>query len=209
MLNKLKLPLFGLTVLLILGLVISLFQAKEPPPLEFDSAMGVPIISPPVPLPEVSLLNQDGQPFTEQQLKGKWNLLFFGYTNCPDICPTTLQTMSLVADELNRDDLNYIFITVDPKRDTVATMKKYVSYFHPDFKGLTGDKAEIDKLTKALGIIYEYDGDIENNDYIVNHYGAILVVDPQARLRAHILPPHPNQKIIDAVETIIDYYGAK
>jgi len=209
MLNKLKLPLIGLAFLLLLGLAISLFQTKEPPPLKFDASMGVPIISPPVPLPEVSLLDQDGQPFSQQQFKGKWSLLFFGYTNCPDICPTALQTLSLVAKELQRSDINYVFVTVDPKRDTAAKLKGYVSFFHPDFKGLTGDKTEIDRLTQALGVIYDYEGDVESNDYIVNHYGAILVVDPQARLRAHILPPHTSKKIIKAVESIIDYYGAK
>lgn len=209
MINKLKLPLIILSILLLSGLAISFFQAKEPPALEFDAAMGVPIMSPPVPLPAVSLLDQNGVAFSKQNMKGKWSLLFFGYTNCPDICPTTLQIMAQVADDLSARDINYAFITVDPKRDDMATVKKYVSFFHPDFIGLTGDKAEIDRLTETLGVIYDYEGDLSSDEYIVNHYGAILVVDPEARLRAHILPPHPNQKVVDAVNGIIDYYGVK
>lgn len=205
--NKFKYPLILLATLLIIGLTIFTFQSREPSPLKFDASMGIPVMSPAIALPQVSLIDQDNQTFTQQNLKGKWSLLFFGYTNCPDICPTTLQTMGQVADKLGDYDINYLFITVDPKRDTVAVIKEYVGFFHADFMGITGDKTEIDRLAETLGIVYNYDGDLNDDQYTVSHYGAILVIDPEARLRAHILPPHPVKKVSTAVETIIEYYG--
>lgn len=133
--------------------------------------------------------------------------MFFGYINCPDVCPTTLMTMNQVAKKLPQESINYVFVTVDPNRDSAEKLKEFVSYFNPDFIALTGKKADIDLLSKKLGVIYDYEGDIEAGSYVVNHYAAILVIDPKGRLRAHILPPHPVDKVVDAVNRIRDYYG--
>ncbi len=141
------------------------------------------------------------------KLKGSWNLMFFGFTNCPDICPTTLMTMKQVAKRLPQQDIRYLFVSLDPKRDTSEKLKDYMDFYNPEFIALNGDKNEIDKLSQATGVIYDFDGDTSGDDYLVNHYAAILVIDPQARLRAHILPPHSVDKVADAIIKLSNHYG--
>ncbi len=187
--------------------------APEPEPLIFDDIRGISIISPPVPLPEFNLLNKENKMVNKDQLTGQWTLAFFGYTHCPDICPGTLNSLSNVAKELRKsnpeDPTQYLFVSLDPARDTPDVIKHYVDYFDPNFEALTGDKSEIDKITERVGVIYDYEYEDERaqGDYVVNHYTAILVFDPQARLRAHILPPHPTDKVSAAFTRIKDYYG--
>lgn len=192
--------------LALLGVAAYLWITREPARLEFDPAAGVSVISPARPLPEVGLQDQHGNTFRSGDLAGNWSLMFFGFTNCPDICPTSLMALKQAAPRLP-DGLNYVFVTLDPQRDDAATIKEYLAFFNEEFIGLTGDQDEIDRLSEAVGVIYDYEGDMQSGDYLVNHYAAILVVDPRARLRAHILPPHPGDKVVDATRRIIDYYG--
>lgn len=199
--------LLAIFILLLTGIFAGLFIEREPAPLEFQPQMGVSIISPAVELPNVTLTDQDGKPFTMDRLKGEWSLLFFGYTHCPDVCPTTLTNMNLVAKQFAAKSMNYLFVSLDPQRDTPAKLKEYVRYFNPDFLAASGDKTEIDRLASATGIIYDFEGDTSSGTYNVNHYAAILVVDPKGRLRAHILPPHPTGKMVSVITKIRDYYG--
>lgn len=205
--KKNRLVTFGFITLLLAGVIAGLFFEREPTPLEFQPQMGVSIISPPITLPAVTLTDQDGQPFNMDGLKGHWSLLFFGFTHCPDVCPTTLTSMNQVAKKLENSGLNYVFVSLDPKRDTPAKLKEYVHYFNPDFIGVTGDKASIDRLAESVGVIYEFEGDTSSDRYNVNHYAAILMIDPKGRLRAHILPPHPTTKMVDVITKIREYYG--
>jgi len=117
--------------------------------LEDNKAISIPLpllstLRPePLPLENFSLTDQHGQPFTLDRLTGKWSFVFFGYTSCPDICPTTLHEMTRIADMLAAENndaaLQFIFVSVDPERDSVALMKDYMDYFNPAFIGLTGD----------------------------------------------------------------------
>lgn len=205
--TKNRLITVALLTLLIAGIGTSFFIEREPTPLEFQPQMGVSIISPPVTLPDVNLVDQDGQPFNTAHLQGGWKLLFFGYTHCPDVCPTTLTNMNQVAKKLENTGLGYVFVSLDPKRDTPEKLKEYVHYFNPGFIGVSGDKSEIDRLAEAVGVIYDIEGDANSDRYNVNHYAAILVIDPKGRLRAHILPPHPTSKMVDVITKIRNYYG--
>ena len=93
------------------------------------------------PLAPFSLVDQDGKAFDVDRLKGRWTFMFFGYTNCPDVCPTTLQTMKdawKLLDKKSLDKTQMVFVSVDADRDPPAVLKKYVNYFHPDFIGVTG-----------------------------------------------------------------------
>ena len=207
---KNKIPyILAASFLGLLALYLLVGKEQEPPPLEFTDLQGVPIFSPSVPVPQVTLTDQNGQPFNTGALKNGWSLMFFGFTNCPDICPTTLNVMAKVKARLNLpavDHTRYYFVTLDPKRDSPEVLKKYVGYFDPGFIGLTGDKEAIDKLSQALGIVYDYEGDIDGDNYTVNHYSAILVIDPKARVRAHILPPHTSGRIEQAYTRIRGHY---
>jgi len=207
MFKKFKTPLIALTLLLAAIVATFLLQPTEQTPFEFEAGMGIPVMSPAIPLPTVTLVDQYNQAFPMINLKGGWNLMFFGFTNCPDICPTTLMTMKQVEKRLSQQNIRYVFVSLDPKRDTSDKLKDYIDFFNPEFIALTGDKNEIDKLSQAMGVIYDFEGDTSTDDYLVNHYSAILVIDPQGRLRAHILPPHSVDKVADAITKLSNYYG--
>ncbi len=198
-------------LLLSISIAAGLFWRGEPAPLEFTDIKGISIISPPVSLPDINLKDHNGKRITLDDFKGHWSMAFFGYTHCPDVCPTSLAVMKRVATKLRKEgqerDTHYLFVSLDPFRDTPEVLKEYITFFDPDFIGITGDKTEIDKLSERVGVIYDYEGDVRDEDFIVNHYAAILIIDPDARLRAHILPPHSVEKVSTAFNRIRDYYG--
>lgn len=144
------------------------------------------------PLRDFQLRDQDNQPFTRERFKGRWSLVFFGYTHCPDICPLTLAEAKGFYNALvgtpYQADTQVVFVSIDPKRDTLAVLKRYVSYFDPVFIGVTGTQAQLDLLTRPLGIYYAYQGD--GDDYAVDHSAVMVLVGPQAKLRAVFSPPH-------------------
>ncbi len=157
------------------------------------------LISPPMLLPQFQLVDHHNQPFTHQQLKQKWHLLFFGYTHCPDICPTTLLTMRSLYQQLEQANLagklNMVFVSVDPKRDTVEQLSQYVPFYHPKFIGVTGDLEQIYQLSRPLGVVVHYrnhkqsQSDDDSDDYLVDHSANLFLIDPQARLYARFAPP--------------------
>ena len=160
-------------------------------------------------LPELTLIDQDAKPFGNQRLKGKWSFMFFGFTRCPDICPDTLSVMQEVWETIGKDyPLQMLFITVDPMQDTPKAMKEYVKYFHKDFIGITGELANIDKLTRSLGILYGYEPTgKDKNSYGVNHSAQILLIAPDAKLRAVFSPPHEVDEITETFRKIEKLVG--
>ena len=118
------------------------------------------------------LIDQNGKPITDQDMKGRPFLVFFGYTHCPDICPTTLFEMSEVMRALGNDAdrIGALFITVDPERDTPAVMKDYLSSFDPHLRGATGDRKAIDAVEKAYRV-YAKKVPTDNGDYSMDHTG--------------------------------------
>lgn len=133
----------------------------------------------------IKLIDQDGKPITDQDFKGHPLLVFFGYTHCPDICPTTLFEMSEVLRALGQDAdrVNALFITVDPERDTAAAMKDYLSSFDPHLRGATGDRAEIDAAEKAYRV-YAKKVPLKDGDYSMDHTALVYLMDKQGRFVA-------------------------
>lgn len=166
------------------------------------------------PLVGFNLVEQNGHIFSSEQLKGHWSFLFFGFTNCPDVCPTTLKVMQSVWKTLptKMGDIGHpklYFVSVDPDRDKPETLKQYVQYFNSEFNGVTGKLDELDKLTSQIGILYGYDEKDGDNDpeYIVNHSAQLILVDPKGRMRAVISPPHVAKTIAANFQTIRLFYG--
>ena len=138
----------------------------------------------PMPLSSMdfSLTDQDGRDVGPETLIGEPSLVFFGFTYCPDVCPTTLSDISGWLDELGPDaeDLNTVFITVDPDRDTVETMAEYVSYFHPQIQGWTGPPNQIAAIADGFHATYEkVEG--ENGEYTMNHTAGVFLFGATGR----------------------------
>jgi len=123
------------------------------------------------------LVDSDGNRVTEADLKGRLNLIFFGYTHCPDICPTALAEISDVLDAMGRDvdNVGAWFITVDPERDTPAILKDYLSSFNPHLKGLSGDAAAIQKVIVAYRV-YARKVPTKNGDYVMDHSALVYLM---------------------------------
>lgn len=127
-----------------------------------------------------TLLDHFSTKFNNEQFIGFWNLIFSGYTNCPDVCPNILNQMTQLYQLMNKETrkkFQFIFLSVDPERDTPDHLKKYLDYFHQDFIGITGDKSQIDILIKSLGGIYSINKD-EGEFYTVDHSARIFIVGP-------------------------------
>ena len=142
------------------------------------------------------LVDHNGEPYTDQHLKGRWQFLFFGYTHCPDICPITLNTMRQSKEKIlvMRPDvenrMDFVFISVDGERDTPQHLKTYLQFFGGHFKGATGNDSQIDSLTGQLGVPYAIDDhEPGGQDYLVSHTGAIFLISPQGTLASIYQPP--------------------
>jgi len=124
------------------------------------------------------LTDQNGKPFSDQDMKGRPFLVFFGFTHCPDICPTTLFDISQVLRKLgpDADRTGAVFITVDPERDTAAVMKDYLSNFDPHLRGLTGDQAAIDAAIKGYRV-YAKKVPLDDGDYTMDHTAVVYLMD--------------------------------
>ncbi|MDH3440147.1 MAG: SCO family protein, partial [Gammaproteobacteria bacterium] len=146
----------------------------------------------PRPLPAFSWRDQRGDPFTRESLTGGWHLVFFGFTNCPDICPATLQQLAIARNRVLEDGGDFpriVLVSVDPERDTPAILKDYVASFGDDVIGVTGDRQELIALTKPLGIYFEKSGQ-SDSDYSVDHSSVVLLIDGAAEWRALFSAPH-------------------
>ncbi len=133
-----------------------------------------------------------GQPFTQDNLKGKYSLVYFGFTYCPDICPTSLLVVAETLDSLPESMTSRIlpvFVTVDPKRDTVEMMKQYVSNFHPKLVGVTGTEAQMAAVAKAYKVYYnQVPAEDESGNYLVDHSGFLYLMGPDGEYLTHF--PH-------------------
>jgi protein SCO1/2 len=133
-----------------------------------------------------TLVNQDGKTVTDQDFRGTWRLMYFGFTYCPAICPTELMKITEALDKLG-DQANIItplFISVDPERDTPDILKKYLTAFHPRFIGLTGTVAQVEDIKKSYKVYAAKVKDDTMTDYTVDHSSFIYLMDPQENLQA-------------------------
>jgi protein SCO1 len=134
-----------------------------------------------------NLIDQNGQPFSDKDLKGKSFLVFFGFTHCPDVCPTTLFEISELLRNLGpeADHTAALFISVDPERDTPAALKDYLSSFDPHLRGLTGSAAAVDAVTKAYRVYYRK-VPLEGGDYTMDHTAIVYLMDKEGRFVAPV-----------------------
>jgi protein SCO1/2 len=144
-------------------------------------------------LPDFSLIDTRGQTFGLAQVRGHWSMMFFGYTNCPDFCPTTLTTLAALEKRLRASEApvrpQVIFMSVDAKRDTPEQLGKYVPYFDPEFIGLTAaSQSDAEAVAAKLGVSVIITPKSDGT-YTVDHSGAIFVLNPEGKLAAVLTGP--------------------
>jgi len=147
-----------------------------------------------------TLTDHNEQAFTKNNLKNKWSFVFFGYTHCPDICPTTLFTLKQINKSLKKhpqatSNIQVIFVSIDPKRDNPKNLKKYVTYFNKDFIAVTGSADNINSFAKQFSAAYIKEETNTSGEYLMSHASSIFLVDPKMRLVASFSPPHDSATI--------------
>lgn len=146
-------------------------------------------LTPPRAIADFELTDHRGDAFTKASLRGRWNLLFTGFTHCPDLCPATLALLTEVDRRLPAGSVQLIFLSVDPERDTPEVIAAYVGHFGPRLVGVTGARAEIEGLTAELGLAQVRNPGV-GGDYTVDHSTALVLIDPKARVAGYFTPPH-------------------
>jgi protein SCO1/2 len=184
--------LFALLVigilLLAIGAVFSLrgslnLSGAASAPTATPPPNGVTPIDPPLETHDFTLPGGSGQPVRLSDLRGKWTLVFFGYTHCPDFCPTTLADWKLIRQALGSDAerVNFLFISVDGERDTPEVLSRYLSRFDPAFVGMSGDAATLAQIAPDYGLDYTLHIE-QGENYAVDHSTAVYLLDPQSRI---------------------------
>ncbi len=156
--------------------------------------------------PEVELTRGDGSNFRLSETRGKIVLLFFGYTSCPDICPTTLAELNQTLEQLNGDDakqVQVLFVTVDPERDTPARMQEYVDHFNPNFIGLSGTETELEKVWGDYGVYREVVEGTTALGYLVNHTARVTLIDRNGNLRVSFGVDIPVDDIVHDLKLVL------
>ncbi|MBV34815.1 MAG: electron transport protein SCO1/SenC [Rickettsiales bacterium] len=152
----------------------------------------------------------NGERFTETDFLGKWSIVFFGFTTCPDVCPTALSNINGMMKNIEPEylkDTQVVMVSVDPERDTLDKLAKYVPAFNPDFIGVNAGLEETRKLTKSIGVsFFKVPGHDDPDNYLVEHTARWFVIDPLGRRYAYISPDQtPQQK--DLVKTVSEDYN--
>ena len=153
-----------------------------------------------------SMVDHRGESFNLQKLEGQWSFMFFGYTNCPDICPITMTVFKQIYSKLQEGqqhtDVQMIFVSVDPERDTTERLQDYISYFNKEFVGLGGSIEQIQSLSGQLGITFFNEQATVTEDYLVAHNSSIILIDPHGHMVALLSTPHQAEDIFTRFEKI-------
>ena len=159
-----------------------------------------------------SMTDHDGQPFDNQSFQGKWSWVFFGYTSCPDVCPTTLQELNFSYEALQTLSPNnqVLLVTVDPVRDTQDKISQYINYFHKDFIALRAGHDVLFPFARNLGLMYAITDEADakgKESYLVDHSASIVLVNPEGRIAAIFKPQHELGQLptIDGEQLVADY----
>ena len=186
----------------------SLWKLRYEGPAGMTAALR--ILPEPRSVAEFSLIDQEGQPFSLDRLRGKWSLLFFGFTHCPDVCPSAMYDLKRVHQAMLESDPHdtehqVIFVSVDPERDSPDRLKAYASYFNPDFMGVTGTHEQLAPLTRQLGVAYRIEPHEEGSpSYSVDHSAGVMLTDPHGRLHGVFTAPLDADKMVHDLGLVME-----
>jgi protein SCO1/2 len=168
-------------------------------------ANGLYLMDPPREFGDFALIDHRGAPFTPDAFKGRWTLVFFGFTNCPDVCPTTMAFLSQFIDELEgteAEDTAVVMVSVDPARDTVEQLASYVPYFNPDFTGVTGEFLDLFRFATALNTPFRKVAG-QGEDYQVDHSANVVLINPRGHYHGFFKAP------LDLAKMKVTYRAAR
>lgn len=201
-----------LLIVLLLGIVLTaaaLLTTFTIPAAAVPTAQieGITAITPPDPLPDFTLTGMDNEPISLSELNGRYVLLFFGYTHCPDFCPLTLadfrQIKSLLGEQ--GESVAYVLVSVDGERDTPEVLSRYVPAFDPTFIAMTGSLAQIEALAPPFGLSVALNKESpDDDDYTVDHTTLTYIIDPQQRLQALISFGTPPAVVADYLRAYLN-----
>ncbi|STX28122.1 SCO1/SenC family protein [Legionella beliardensis] len=182
-------------VALIAGMALSQYTQAEKKidPSQFHGTL----LQKPRGVEQFNLVGVDNQPFNNKSLQGKWTMVFFGFTNCGYLCPTTMSELAKMYHILEHEGVKplpqVVMISIDPNRDSLDTLKNYVSTFDSHFYGARGDEDKVKKMTREMGIAYSkviLPNAKDNKNYDMQHSGAVMLFNPKGELRAFFTTPH-------------------
>lgn len=203
-------PLIIAAVVALIGVTLAIRQLHEQ---HFPAALrGFAVV--PKSIGRVHLIDKRGNQLDAGLFRGKWTLVFFGYTNCPDVCPSTLLQLEQLKKSLaitpDADRYQFLFVTVDPQRDTTKRLKEYVDYFDAGFQAAGGDIAQIKSFENVFGAVHRYarrnDNDIH---YSVAHSAEVYIVDPRERYVGKFLPPFDVDRLSHKLTALSNYIRLK
>ena len=198
-----KIALLAATLVAAAGgiLLAVLLRSGEPPSIAGFVYPEPRAISP------FELTDHRGGRFDLGALKGRWSFVYFGYTSCPDVCPTTLAELSRAQRLLESAGLDsgnqYVFVSVDPQRDTPQELAKYVGFFNAKFVGATGGDEALERLTREVGAFYSFPEGRKGDRYAVDHSSIVALFDPDARLHAIFTPPQKGEGLAEGFRKIL------
>jgi protein SCO1/2 len=200
-----KTLLVGLSAFLLVGLVAAGVYLFSKP----DTFRGTTYAEPYPVAPEIQLTRIDHKDFRLSEMRGNVVALFFGYTSCPDVCPTTMAELNQALGELGdqADQVQVLFVTVDPERDTPERVQEYVQHFNPDFIGLSGSEAELAKVWSSYGVFREVVDGTSAAGYLVNHTARVTLIDQQGNLRVSFPFDTPVEDVVHDLELLLREAG--
>lgn len=156
-----------------------------------------------------SFTDHSGKLYTQENLRGKWTFLFFGYTYCPDVCPATLNVLASLSKHLSSEsdlgkDAQVVFVSIDPQRDKPEVMAKYLGFFSKDFIGISAEPDKTQGLASQFGAMFFRQKGSDPNNYLMAHASSIYLVNPRAELIASFSPPHNHKLIASQFQAIRD-----
>lgn len=196
-----KLLLVGLISFLLIGAVgVGVFLFSEP-----ASFRGTTYAEPYPVAPDFALTHANGNSFRLSERRGKLVILFFGYTACPDVCPTTMAELNQALGKIGEkaDQVQVLFVTVDPRRDTPERVQEYVDHFNPNFIGLSGSEAELAKVWNDYGVFREVVESTSAAGYLVNHTARVTLIDRQGNLRVSFPFDTPVEDIVHDLKLLL------
>ena len=201
----------AIAIFLLMGL-LTLPATTVAQPTKLSEKLQELLVQIPADLPSFTLKDSKGKVFNLENFNDKWTFLFFGYTNCPDVCPETLTEMDTAARKLATEkdipkNLQYVFISIDPRRDTPALLGQYLSYFTTKFVGATGSIPELIKLANSVNIGFEYGPGDKN--YEVAHGSSMLLINPKKQYVARFRAPQYSEDIVAGFKLVYNYFNGK